>query len=475
MSSTLFINSDPEGILVAQVGCTFYRRDDRYFLIDQFGREERIYGVSKEVFFRKKHNPDFYKRYNVQFGSPIETWVKVAQGGSKNGWQFVAFQPPTFAGERVILPTPTPSPTSAPQLSTTPTPTPTVTESPTPTSTAEATPAPTPEVTPTPTPSPTSEASTVFLTYNGNSSELITTTFQTSSAYTVTVTPQADVDYWQDSSIGNGLMVIAGRTVDNVGGFMVSADNGSTWTVENSSVGAGSWESVCKMNDTFIAAGSGNVVARSQAGIWNLVGTSSIGGIIRYDSVHNRAVIQNESEMSYSDDLGVNWSAPTVVPTVQNLGVTVGNGIWIRFAQFVSEGQYSGYVSVDMGENWTPMSFSAQGTNYNLQITYATGTFSAVVHNTWRNVSVYTSTDGLNWENHVSEFNSGSVVPDDGDGLNSAATDGTLIIAVPFYSVDGMTFYPAYVYSMNTATYRWDVIPVTDPSWPGCRDVVCST
>ena len=159
MTQPIRISSNPEGLIVAPIGSFFYRRGEKYFLINgETEVEEQLFTVNKATFFRKYHNPDFYKKYSVEYIEDIETWVKIDQSrGDKYGWQFVAYRPPTFVGETVVPPAPTPTPSVTPAASLTPTPT--VTESPTPTETAGATPTPTPtettQVTPTPTETPT--------------------------------------------------------------------------------------------------------------------------------------------------------------------------------------------------------------------------------------------------------------------------------------------------------------------------------
>lgn len=154
MTQTILISSNPEGLISAPVGSFFYRRGEKYFLINGVTEnEEQIFTVNKTTFFRRYYNPDFYKKCSVEYIEEIETWIKSDRSrGEKYGWQFVAYRPPTFVGEQVIPPAPTPTATVTPTMTPEPTPTPTSTV--TPTMTPEPTPTATvtPEVTPTPTP-----------------------------------------------------------------------------------------------------------------------------------------------------------------------------------------------------------------------------------------------------------------------------------------------------------------------------------
>ena len=122
MTQIIRISSNPEGLVTAPIGSFFYRRGEKYFLINGVTEaEEQLFTVNKTTFFRKYYNPDFYKKCSVEYIEDIETWVKIDQShGDKYGWQFVAYRQPTFVGEQDIPPTPTP------MASFTPTPTPTV-------------------------------------------------------------------------------------------------------------------------------------------------------------------------------------------------------------------------------------------------------------------------------------------------------------------------------------------------------------
>jgi len=134
MSQTIRISSNPEGLVSAPVGSFFYRRGEKYFLINGITEvEEQLFTVNKTTFFRRYYNPDFYKKCSVEYVADIETWIKADRSrGEKYGWQFVAYRPPTFVGETVVPPAPTPTETATPLPSPDPTVTPTLTETPTP-------------------------------------------------------------------------------------------------------------------------------------------------------------------------------------------------------------------------------------------------------------------------------------------------------------------------------------------------------
>lgn len=137
-----YISSDPNGLVSAPIGSFFYRKDQKYFVVDGFfNREEQIYTVNLTLFARKKYNADFYRNRVFAFSEPIETWQKINSVG-KTGWKFVSNSVPTFRDVHSVLPTPTPTATVEE-----PTPTPTdtpVDPTPTPTETPiEPTPTPT--------------------------------------------------------------------------------------------------------------------------------------------------------------------------------------------------------------------------------------------------------------------------------------------------------------------------------------------
>ena len=449
------ISSCPEGLVSAPIGSFFYRRGEKYYLINGITHaEQQIFSVDKTTFFRKLYNPDFYKKQDdVAFNNNIETWIKVSNtGGDKYGWKFVANQPPTFSGEKVIPPTPTPTPSSTAQMTPTPTATVTPTFTPSMTPTTSMTPTPTPTITPTVT-STITPTPTMTSTVTPSVSSTVTPTptpvpifdgqkFMAvgySNGSNINNTISSDGTNWSGSyfdatgqlnnvASGNGILVaVEGGYTNSIGtgiaNVIISRDNGNNWIeIPHEDIISGSnGESIIFSDVIFdgqkflLFSEQGHVVTSSvDASTWYYVG--QLGGSMKKAASDGAGTIVQTSYGFYSGsdynnqyyakvsyDGGATWSptAPTNYSSGSNFNggwpdIAYGNGMFVA----VSYG-----TATDEGLN--AIMYSPNGTNWQTvkipsaskadSICYGSAGFVAV--SMYGNVQI--STDGTTWTTHV--------------------------------------------------------------------------
>lgn len=369
MTQIIRISSNPQGLVSAPIGSFFYRRGEKYFLIDGITENEtQLFSVNKATFFRKAHNPDFYARCPIEYVSDIETWVKVDDSrGDKFGWQFVAYRPPTFVGEEVVPPSATP----------TPTPTTSVMPEPTPTQTPDVTPTPTPTVSSIPVPVENPQFFAIGYTSGSG------TNFMKSADGINWASRYIDNQGQLNSvAIGNGTLVaLEGGTtstgsVDPTGSFAdihVSTDFGETWTTHHHAdffpTGGHTWADVVYCGGRFV-------------------------------------VLSEQGAVITSDDNGASWTASAEI-LGQSLHRAAVNGSTIVqlcsgfYSGSDTENNYHVKVSMDGGTTWTMTAASAatsSNTNFDRNwtgISVSSDGFSAVAPNS-PDAYMY-SNDGLNW------------------------------------------------------------------------------
>lgn len=430
MTQTIRIASNPEGLVAAPVGSFFYRRGEKYFLINGVTEsEEQLFNVNKTVFFRRYYNPDFYKKCSVEFIGEIETWIKADKSrGEKYGWQFVAYRPPTFVGEHIIPPAPTPMPSPMPTPTATVTVTPTLTPEVTPTPTMTVTPEPT--VTPTPTTTPTATSVSVenpeFFAIGSSAGS--NTNFM-KSADGINWTSRYIDNQGQLNSIvyGNGTLVAleSGTTSD---GFIdpsesfadihVSNDHGDNWTTHYHSdffpTGGHTWADVVYSNGKFVAmTDSGAVVISADGGnSWtasdDIIG-SSMG---RAAAIGNTIVQLSDGFVSGSDNCHVKVSTDsglTWVGAATDATDSAFNEIWTGLC--VDD---SGFTTISPNNTGSFMS-SPDGFNWYTWVDSINNRYSC------RGVDIASKTDSSEYV--IVEGNGSSVVWTIGESTNWTAVE----------------------------------------------------
>ena len=106
MKNTLSVQSNPNGVVVGNVGDTFFRDDaDFYFTSATTDSTSRLsIPVSS---FLGKYNTPLYKGWPIVFATPSETWVKSFGRNNKIGWTFFSSTSPISPPAVVHIP-PTP-------------------------------------------------------------------------------------------------------------------------------------------------------------------------------------------------------------------------------------------------------------------------------------------------------------------------------------------------------------------------------
>jgi hypothetical protein len=161
MNDEIKLLTDPNGVVIGNVGDTFFREGNNLYIIDNASGNITPIQTSIRKFFGKYSTP-MYDGFPIVLKYESEIWTKTGNE-KKTGWVFTSAKD-ALAGQpksTPFVPAPDPTMTPTPSLTMTPTPSETVTPTPTPTltptSTETPTPTPTPSetVTPTPTPTPT--------------------------------------------------------------------------------------------------------------------------------------------------------------------------------------------------------------------------------------------------------------------------------------------------------------------------------
>ena len=132
-------SSNPNGVVQGNLGDTFYREGNSFYLLNA-ARALSSISVSKKAFAFQllRSSANQYKENEIAFRQQREVWIKKTRTrDNRQGWTFVKNATPLaqMMATATPTPTPTPTPTLAPTSTPTPTPTPTnaVTNTPTPT------------------------------------------------------------------------------------------------------------------------------------------------------------------------------------------------------------------------------------------------------------------------------------------------------------------------------------------------------
>jgi hypothetical protein len=483
MTQIIRISSNPQGLVSAPIGSFFYRRGEKYFLIDGITENEtQVFSVNKATFFRKAHNPDFYARCPIEYVSDIETWVKVDDSrGDKFGWQFVAYRPPTFVGEQVVPSSPTPTPT--PTTSVMPEPTPTQT----------------PEVTSTPTPTvssiPVSVENPQFFAIGYASGS--GTNFMKSADGINWASRYIDNQGQLNSvAIGNGTLVaLEGGTtstgsVDPTGSFAdihVSTDFGETWTTHHHAdffpTGGHTWADIVYSNGKFVVmSDSGAVVTSNDNGeswtassdlLGSSLGRADVFGGTTIAQLSNGFYSGSDLETIYhvklSTDGGATWKGAASESGLNESGWT---GICVDDSGFTAISPYntgSLMYSVN-GIEWNKW-VDATGSDYPIRgFDIATGHAGYVIAEGGGSSVVWNIGVTTNWE---PVEHSGSL-PASGDWENITYGNGVYVVVnhntssfAAMYSVDGISWTPCN--NINNQTTWVDVkhAKVTTPAETG--------
>jgi photosystem II stability/assembly factor-like uncharacterized protein len=365
MTQIIRISSNPEGIVSAPIGSFFYRRGEKYFLINGITEaEEQLFTVNKTSFFRRYYNPDFYKKCSVEYVADIETWIKTDRSrGEKYGWQFVAYRPPTFVGEQVIPPTPTPSvtpePTSTPAASATPEPTATPMVTPTPTVTMTMTVTPTlsatPEPTATPTPTIVPIANTSFA-LGGYSGILAVQSTEDTSSLTMQKGTYNYYNYEETHIVGDDAWI----SINNQYGASSvgrSVDSGRTWT-EVSLTGSIPRYSA-KLNKGVYADGKFVLI-----GDHDTIVTSSDAGMTWYTCSFD--------QYRSIDYAPAGWQNAAYAGIIHVDGRFIAARGWCDYSADTSSMEYYvGKYSDDGGTNWVNMNITSQSCGISSSISFA--------------------------------------------------------------------------------------------------------
>jgi hypothetical protein len=177
------------------------------------------------------------------------------------------------------------------------------------------------------------------------------------------------------------------------------SDDGILWLPSATAIPAGAWVAVAEHQGVFVATGISTATRsyRSTDGgnTWTASSTplNSTYGWRRVAAGNGRilAFATFNGLASYSDDLGVTWSAPYSVPVVN---AVYSGGQWVGVSTRFS------YTSTD-GVTWSGPNTITSDTNFNFVsnnpiLTSANGGY-IVVGNNSSSFAAYSSADGVSW------------------------------------------------------------------------------
>ena len=214
----------------------------------------------------------------------------------------------------------------------------------------------------------------------------------TSTVATLTVPPAGPLDTWQwrnplpqgnglaAVAYGNGLFVGVGD-----GGAIVTSSDGATWSVQSS--GIESWlTAVAFGNGRFVAAGGPGVVVTSEDGTNWVRQPFPVGTYPNAIAFGNdRFVVGSYSFLFMSTD-GEHWTGPTSLSSAAIYSLAYGNGL------FVGVGANNAIFTSTDGISWNNQSPGFIPVMQLMGVTYGNNRFVAVGYADTAN-----SIDGTNW------------------------------------------------------------------------------